>query len=79
MVRTDSEGTTRYQHEVEIPDDDPDLLEDKSLARVYAQMGLKGGMRWFFLARAVEVTVVRAWDGKEYVKLTPQSTDQPEE
>lgn len=56
----------QYQHEVDVPDDDPDLFIDEPFAAMMEQgdkvFGTRTTLRWYFLKRAIDVVVVRRWD-----------------
>lgn len=67
MVRRDENGVaTKYQHEVEIADDDPDLfmdeLFDQFQKRDEVTFGTPFPMRWYFYGHPVKVQHVRTWD-----------------
>jgi len=56
----------QFQHEVDVPDDDPYLFVDEPFAAMSTQydkmFGTRTTLRWYFLKRAVDVTTVRRWD-----------------
>lgn len=67
--REDSEGmVARYQHEVDIPENDPDLHMDEGFDHFMKEADAAfpdkppSLLRWYFCFRAVKVTRVGEWD-----------------
>jgi hypothetical protein len=55
-----------YQHEVDVPDDDPALQVDEPFDQMMKQgdkmFGTSTVLRWYFLTRGVDVLAVKTWD-----------------
>ena len=65
----------KYQYEVEISPDDPDLLMDEPFGKLQEDFGklfnVTNDWRWYFCLKEVEVVTTSEWDPNtsSYVKL----------